>query len=118
MYEEHDGVAVVIAPHNNFMTEAHNLSTSSLSFGPGGELPALPPGFSQETIVVVSGQGISSAMLAWGALARAVHAPPQAKIQDITLNKLGYWTDNGAAYYWYNYGDHVHPLEPQRKLQG
>ena len=79
MYESHDGLALVIAPHNNFMTESHNLSTRALSFGPGGELPSLPPGFSQETIVVASSEGISSAVLAWGALARAVHSPPKPK---------------------------------------
>jgi hypothetical protein len=99
------------------MTESHNLSTTSISFGPGGEIINLPAGFKQETVLVASNAGVTSAMLAWGTLAREVHSPQEPKIADTALTSLGYWTDNGAAYYWYNYGDHVKPLEPQVKLE-
>jgi hypothetical protein len=115
LYEEHNGTTVVLAPHNNFMTESHNLSTDALSFGPGGLIASLPPGFTQETILVV-GTGISATVLEWGRLARAVHSPAAGKLSDVTLEQLGYWTDNGAAYYWYNYGDKVTPLQPQQTL--
>jgi hypothetical protein len=96
LYEAHDGPCLFISPHSNFMTEQHNLSaTSGLSFGPGGELGRLPPGFTQETIVV-AGNGISATVLAWGKHARATHNPVDQpdKIADITLRELGYWTDS------------------------
>lgn len=96
LYEAHDGACLFISPHSNFMTEQHNLSTrGGLSFGPGGELKRLPPGFTQETIIV-AGSGLSATVLAWGKHARAIHSPVDQsdKIPDITLRELGYWTDS------------------------
>ena len=58
LYEAHDGACLFISPHSNFMTEQHNLSAAGgLSFGPGGELTSLPPGFTQETIIVAGSSG-------------------------------------------------------------
>lgn len=99
LYEAHDGACLFLSPHSNFMTEQHDFSaTGGLSFGPGGELPSLPPGFTQETIIV-AGRGISATVLGWGQHARAVHNPPGQpnKVADITLSELGYWTDSERA---------------------
>jgi hypothetical protein len=101
LYETHDGDCVFLSPHSNFMTEQHSGTVRSgsaddepgLSFGPGGELTSLPPGFTQETILV-KGRGIGATTLGWGEHARAIHGPAgQAKMPDITLSELGYWTE-------------------------
>ena len=49
-----------------------------------------------------SSKGITATVLGWGKHARATHSPANVpKIPDVTLSQLGYWTDNGAYYYFY-----------------
>ena len=49
-----------------------------------------------------SSKGITPTVLGWGKHAQATHSPPNVpKIPDVTLSQLGYWTDNGAYYYFY-----------------
>jgi hypothetical protein len=93
--------AVVISPASHFMVAS--------MFGDGARLVAsgfnpklrnLPAGFTQQTIVAF-GRGINRTWDSWG---RAMLAMQQAKRPasdaDTVLRYLGYWTDNGAFYYY------------------
>ena len=95
--------AVIISPASHFMVAS--------MFGDGAQLVAsgfnpklrnLPAGFTQQTLVAF-GKGINRTWDFWG---RAMLALQQAKRPandaDTVLKYLGYWTDNGAFYY-YNY---------------
>jgi hypothetical protein len=63
---------------------------------------SLPAGFMHDTILVF-GQGVNATWDLWGrALTGLAGGHRPANDADIGLRYLGYWTDNGA-YYYYNY---------------
>ena len=93
----------ILSPASNFMIASMKGSLdSSLAsdFNPG--VANLPAGFTHETLLAV-GQGIHATALTWGhALSEHLHAARPNNESDAMLKYFGYWTDNGAAYY-YNY---------------
>ena len=98
-------IALVLSPLSNFMT-AHlafaNIVGDSFGSGLGGMVTQVPAGWSYETLLVSSESGITAATLRMGAvlLARGGKSPT-APDADVAVSTLGYWTDNGA-YYYYN----------------
>jgi hypothetical protein len=95
--------AFLISPASHFMVasmigDGHKKIASG--FNP--DLRNVPAGFTQQTLVAF-GKGINKTWDAWGkALVDLQGAKRPADDADATLKYLGYWTDNGAAYY-YNY---------------
>jgi hypothetical protein len=95
--------AAIISPANHFMVasmsgDGHTLVAS----GGNTNLQNLPAGYAQETLMVLDG-GINHTWYEWGhALLALEGAKRPANDADATLKYLGYWTDNGAGYY-YNY---------------
>ena len=86
--------------------------TASTTWGPNGELSsgiskdisALPRGFEHRTLLVVE-KGINRAFDAWGHALTAMGGKTRpANDADASLNKIGYWTDNGASYYYHMAG--------------
>ena len=67
-----------------------------LVVGMSGEITEVPAGFKHETILV-SGDGVTETMDYYGKLMRFAYKTE--KIYDRVVDKLGYWTDNGAYYY-------------------
>jgi hypothetical protein len=60
----------------------------------------LPQGFSHQTVLAF-GQGIGQTFSRWGAALLDLQAKARiASDADVTLESLGYWTDNGAYYYY------------------
>ncbi|MDR3460455.1 MAG: hypothetical protein P4N60_23750 [Verrucomicrobiae bacterium] len=98
-----DANAFLISPATHFMVasmigDGHKQVASG--FNP--DLRNVPAGFTQQTLVAF-GKGINKTWDAWGkALVDLGGAKRPANDADATLKYLGYWTDNGAAYY-YNY---------------
>ncbi len=95
--------AFVISPASHFMVacmSGDGHSTVASGFNP--DLRNVPAGFTQQTIVALD-HGINKTWDMWGhtliSLQGATRPPDDA---DTTLKYLGYWTDNGAGYY-YNY---------------
>jgi hypothetical protein len=95
--------AMIISPASHYMVasmlgDGRNQVTSG--FNPN--LRNIPAGFEQQTLVAF-GNGINKTWDSWGhallALEGAIRPVDDA---DTILKYLGYWTDNGAAYY-YNY---------------
>ena len=93
----------VLSPAADFMAARTVVnSDNSISSGIDQRIGSLPQDFSYKTMLAF-GSGINRTYDTWG------HAMTdlQGKIRpandaNVTLNKLGYWTDNGA-YYYYNY---------------
>eukprot|EP01047_Picozoa_sp_COSAG01_P000942 COSAG01_NODE_19_length_39011_cov_38.134968_16_plen_508_part_00 len=112
---QHDGTVGAVSNLDQFMTAAQTFESASggaakaseasvWSHGPGGGLTALPPGFSQRTLVIFANGGMNHATALLGKTVRSWHSAPP-KLPDKTLTHLGYWTDNGAYYmmgYWYS----------------
>jgi hypothetical protein len=91
----------IVSPAGHFMV-------SITGFGPNGELASgvstqiatLPQGFQQRTFLVVE-PGINRAFETWGHAMTALFGKTRpANDADPSLNKIGYWTDNGATYYY------------------
>ena len=103
----------VISPAKNFLVarmagrlDGGGAVTSALN----KDLRKLPAGFSHETLMTF-GTGIHETFLAWGkALSSHLRSPRPSIGADAVQRYLGYWTDNGAFYY-YNY-------DPQKGYAG
>ena len=72
--------------------------TVAVGLDPG--VGALPAGFTQRALLVV-GHGIHHVYQAWGQALTTLHNKPRPPNDaNVTLSRLGYWTDNGATYYY------------------
>ena len=89
------------------------LRSSSWRHGPSSRFEALPPGFSMSTVLVAA-RGQTAAVEAWGDAMRRWHGTDrrEALAADVAVNKLGYWTDNGA---YYNFNKWAGNLAPGRE---
>jgi len=95
--------AFVISPASHFMVASMiGDGRTEVASGFNPQLRDLPAGFTQQTLVTF-GQGINRTWDTWsGALLDLLHANRPSNDADTVLKYLGYWTDNGAVYY-YNY---------------
>ncbi len=95
--------AFLLSPAANYMTsQIVKNADSSLSSRIDTRIANLPQGFTHRTILTV-GIGINHVYDMWGSALTALGGKTRAANNaDVTLSKLGYWTDNGATYY-YNY---------------
>ncbi len=94
---------VVLSPLNHF---ANAVQVKVKEFGDDlvcglhGLVDNVPEGFSQEYIVY-AGQGVNQTVYDWGTqLLKLGGKNRSAQDSDYTANYLGYWTDNGAFYYY------------------
>ena len=98
------GGAAILSPASHFMSASLFAGRNgALASGLGREVRQLPGDFTQATLVAFA-PSINAAWDGWGAaLVRlsTLAQRPDADA-DIPLRYLGYWTDNGA-YYYYNY---------------
>lgn len=95
------GRTYILSAASNFMV-AHTARTpaGALESRIHPAIPTLPSGFTHEALLAV-GNGINRTFDVWGRaltdLSGKVRPPNDA---DPSLRSLGYWTDNGAAYYY------------------
>jgi hypothetical protein len=95
--------AAVLSPASNFMIASmHGDGRFEIASGLNPAVTAVPAGFSYTSLMVLE-SGINAAWEEWGqALLSLIGAKRPANDADVGLRYLGYWTDNGATYY-YNY---------------
>lgn len=93
--------AVVISPAANFMLASmHGGGDAGISSAFNARVGSLPAGFSHRTIMAFA-SGINAAWETWGRGLLALEgAQRPANDADVGLRYLGYWTDNGASYYY------------------
>ena len=78
----------------------HGDGRAEISSGLNAQVGPLPAGFSQRTLMAF-GAGINAAWDTWGrGLLELEGAQRPANDADTGLRYLGYWTDNGASYYY------------------
>jgi len=97
--------AFVLSPASNFMSASTNWGPKGeLLSGIAREIATLPPGFEHQTLLVME-KGINRAFDSWGQALTALRGKTRpANDSDVSLNKVGYWTDNGATYYYQTAG--------------
>ena len=99
MYTD-DFDVVVMSPLDHFMAAMQAPVQGEWRCGFGGLIEKVPAGTVAQTIVV-SGKGLNATFLKWGQVIQAWHGhKPVDAYADITLSRLGYWTDNGSYYYY------------------
>lgn len=93
--------AFLISPASNFMTATTRFSdTGAMEAAIDPRILSLPAGFSHRTLLAF-GTGINAAFEGWGkALTDLWGKKLPANDSNVVLNKLSYWTDAGAAYYY------------------
>src|SRR6202795_1943352 len=91
----------ILSPASDFLISATTRSSSrEIVSGIDSRIATLPEGFAHSTILVAE-EGINRAFETWGrALAKLQGKAQVANDAEPILAKVGYWTDNGAAYYY------------------
>jgi len=95
-----DFATKVVSPLNAFGSTWMLWDDGKLRIGMHGDTDRIPAG-TEHRFLVVSGQGINHTTQCWGTLMRreaGTTAP--GRYADTGLSYLGYWTDNGAVYYY------------------
>ena len=94
---------LIISPLDTFMSASlSTISPTSTIFGLGivGNVTSVPNGYTMETIVY-GGRNITGTMAEWGSVLRTLYKKDdQYRLADKSINYLGYYTDNGACYYY------------------
>ena len=95
---------LVVAPLDNLKhagmyrnDSANNGTGTDWGLGVYSQVTSLPRNFSHRT-VMVGGAGLTDTLAAYGALVMRIAGTNKsaAATADVVVNKLGYWTDNGA----------------------
>ncbi|BFZ04181.1 hypothetical protein BsWGS_07220 [Bradybaena similaris] len=94
---------IVISPRSAFMAASSSIDPQrQVNWGIMGHVNHVPRGYSSEYIVYFSNRGINQAIQGWGKYLTTLYQKSRApRDNDLTIQYLGYWTDNGA-YYYYN----------------
>ncbi len=94
---------IVLSPLNHFANAVQIRSKKfdgNLACGLHGLVDKVPAGFSQE-IILYAGQGVNQTVFDWGSQLLKLGGKTRVdQDSDFTANYLGYWTDNGAYYYY------------------
>ena len=98
----HTFATVVMSPLHSFMTNTMIGTGHSLLGQTVGSHVRLTGGTLPLTTIMVFGHGIEHTFRRWGrTLTTAFYRPRTANNANAMLKYFGYWTDNGAAYYYH-----------------
>lgn len=102
LFFDSEADAMVISPASHFIIAAMRGDGNQLiASGVNTALQSVPRGFTQQTLMAIS-PGIRATWNIWGdglmALTGKIRPGNES---DVTLRYYGYWTDNGAAYYYH-----------------
>jgi hypothetical protein len=91
---------LVFSPMDHFFGSIMMFEGGQIRHGLHGDVASVPAGFTQR-FLKVEGRGINATMEAWGERMRQDHGRARTdRYADAGLSTLGYWTDNGAYYYY------------------
>ena len=119
LFNENLDQVVILSSLNNFMVNsmAHNKQDESFQFGLMASVEHVPENETLQTILYYD-SSLWGAYEGWGQVLQS-RGGVKDRSKDVVTNYLGYWTDNGAFYYYNtlpstNYEDTI--LEIQRNL--
>eukprot|EP01114_Cavostelium_apophysatum_P013570 TRINITY_DN3316_c0_g1_i2.p1 TRINITY_DN3316_c0_g1~~TRINITY_DN3316_c0_g1_i2.p1 ORF type:complete len:780 (-),score=163.41 TRINITY_DN3316_c0_g1_i2:73-2412(-) len=94
---------LVLSPFNNFPVayQAQPSVFTGLACGVAGTIDHIPAGYRQQYIIYLGDGGVSKSLYQWGDVLLQQYGKERTPLQaDIPTTYLGYWTDNGAYYYY------------------
>ncbi len=95
-----DLAVMIISPLDNFLESMTEPVEGEWRCGFGGLIEKIPAG-SVHKVLVVTGHGINDTMSKWGDIIRKWHNRERTDpYAGIGISHLGYYTDNGAMYYY------------------
>ncbi|CAF3984657.1 unnamed protein product [Rotaria sordida] len=93
---------LILSPFSQFMATSLSQTTNILQCGVLGSIISIPENYNYSMIIFYSSKGINEGIREWGkTMQQAYNRTNQYRLNDLTINYLGYYTDNGA-YYYYN----------------
>lgn len=97
---------LILSPLSHFMatslSQRNRSSDASLEYGIVGSISTIPANYMQSFMLFYSTNGINRGIREWGeTMQRAFNRTNQYRLNDRTVNYLGYYTNNGG-YYYYN----------------
>jgi len=123
LFFNNDDKAFILSPASDFIVSKMSGGQDTLASGLNPKLQNLPAHFTHKTLLVISGD-IHSAWQQWGGAMRALHGRKRPGNESGPILKYyGYWTDNGADYY-YNfdkskgYGGTLRAVKKQYQKEG
>ena len=100
--ENGQGDGIIISPFSEFMSTSLSKNKNILEYGYLGSIDSIPTNSTNSLIIYYSSSGINKLMIEWGKLMQNVYNKTnQYRLNDLTINYLGYYTDNGAYYYYH-----------------
>ncbi|CAF1364661.1 unnamed protein product [Didymodactylos carnosus] len=100
--EKAQGDVVILSPFSRFMATSLSQRTNVLEYGVMGSMLSIPANYNHSMIVFYSHHGVNEAMREWGqSMRRAYNRTIEHRLNDVTINYLGYYTDNGGYYYYH-----------------
>ena len=101
-FETNHDTFIISAATNYMVASTVMKSDGSIGCGINSGIAQLPSGFTHR-VILTARNGINQSYSTWGgALLALAGKNPPANDAAVELNNLGYWTDNGAAYYYAN----------------
>ncbi|CAF1203111.1 unnamed protein product [Adineta steineri] len=97
-----EGDILVLSPFSRFMaTSLSQTNRNILDYGIIGSMLSIPVNYNHSMIISYSSNGINQGIREWGQIMqKAYNRTSQHRVNDLTINYLGYYTDNGAYYYY------------------
>ena len=97
-----EGDTLVLSPFSHYMATSLSQKGNLLQYGVMGSMSSVPANYAHAMMLFYSPRGINEAVRGWGqTLQQAYNRTEQNRLSDLTINYLGYYTDNGG-YYYYN----------------
>jgi hypothetical protein len=92
---------LVLSPFTRFMATSLNQENNTLEYGVMGSIISIPADYNHSMIVFYSSKGINEGIREWGqAMQKAYNRTNEYRRNDLSINNLGYYTDNGAYYFY------------------
>ncbi len=93
---------IVLSPFSRFMATSLTQTNNVLEYGVMGSMYSITPNYNHSLIVFYSSKGINEGVREWGqTMQKAYNRTNQHRLNDFSINYLGYYTDNGAYYYYH-----------------
>jgi hypothetical protein len=96
------GRSYVLSPASRFnVISLEQTPQGAVRAGVNPRIETLPAGFELQTLLTI-GHGPNATFQQWGDMMRALNGKSRPRADaDVSLEKLGYWTDAGATYYYH-----------------
>jgi hypothetical protein len=93
--------SIIISPFSQFMSTSLTINKQTLEYGYMGSIDSIPINSTNSLIIYYSSNGINELIQNWGITMQNVYLRTNKyRLNDLTINYLGYYTDNGAFYYY------------------